>query len=360
MSYQYKVWTKPSLINNLSHGLTFASNADINERLVTRYRNYSYLTLSDTANVEILKSVINEWSDYANKLYATTIYEYDPLLNYDMREEGSIIDELHKGHKRSFAAQYTDSVNVDRKTSTAEDRKTASAVDRKIATAIDTTEAVATDQKVATATDTKIAVATDQKVATATDQKVATATNLNETETPRVKVEEMHTGYGLGSDASGSPVELITTEPKTGTNSKLTSGAANANYSETTGSALNNYTETTGTAADNYQQTTGTAANNYTQTTGTAANNYKETTADASENYTQETASENANYDRVTAAAADNYEREVAVAADNYTQHSASPANNYETETDIDANTYDHNVRTFDDYRKYVLLRNET
>lgn len=299
MSYEYKVWTKPSLINNLTHGLTFASNADINARLVNRYRNYSYLTLSDTANVEILKSVINEWADYANKLYATTTYEYDPLLNYDMREEGSIIDELHKGHKRSFAAQYTDSVNVDRKTSTAEDRKTASAVDRKIATAIDTTEAVATDQK------------------------VATATNITETETPRVKTEEMHTGFGLGSDASGAPVELITTEPKTGTNSKATTGAANANYSETT---------------------------------GTAANNYKETTADASENYTQETASENANYDRVTAAAADNYEREVAIAADNYTQHSASPANNYETETDIDANTYDHNVRTFDEYRKYGNL----
>lgn len=258
MSLSRRVWKNESIINDLTHNVQFATDADINERLLTKYRNYNFLTDSETANEMMLQSVIDEWASYCDKIYLTTLYQYDPLVDYEMNEEGSIIDELHKGNKRSYSRNYKDSIAIDRKNATAIDRKNATAV----------------------------------------DMKSATATNLTETETPRVKTEELHTGYGLGSTSAGSPVEKIETEPKTGTNSKVTTGNANANYTEQTG-------------AENA-------------------------------NYAHETASENANYNR-----------ETADALNNYSEHSEAPAQNYETQTDIDANTFDKNVRTFDDYRKY-------
>lgn len=272
-----RVGEHPDVIFELEHGLTFAEDADVNETIERKYRLYDWLTNNDYANQMMLQSVIDQWSDYVNKLYATTQYEYDPIQNYDRHEEGSETNAHHKGSKRSYAEKYKDSIAVDRKNASAADRKTATA--------------------------------TDLKTSTNTNTKEATATNLTETETPRVKTEEMHTGYGLGSDASGSPTEKIVTEPTMGTNQKQSSGAA-----------ANNYTETTGTAADNYSQELGTAANNYVQE---------------------------------TAAEADNYTRETAAAADNYSQHEALPAENYETVTDIDANTYDKDVLSFTNRRTY-------
>lgn len=253
-----RVWKNPTIISGLTHNAEFATDEEINNRLALQYRNYDFLTNSETANEMMLQSVIDEWVHYCNELYATTLYEYEPLYDYDMHEAGEIIDELHKGSKRSFSRNYKDSFSIDRKNATAADRKTA----------------------------------------VNTNSKDSVATNLSETETPRVKTEELKTGYGLGSTSSGSPVEKIEREPKTGTNQK-----------STTGSAAQNYTEHSGLAQDNY---------------------------------TQETASENANY-----------ERETAAAADNYTEHSEAPAQNYETNTDIDANTFDKNIRKFNNYHKY-------
>lgn len=102
-----RVWKTPTTIQALSHNLTFATDEEVNAILLRRYRNYDYLTPSVVANTNILKTVIDAWSDYANKLYETTIYEYDPLLNYDMKEEGEIIDEKHKGSKTASGVDIT-------------------------------------------------------------------------------------------------------------------------------------------------------------------------------------------------------------------------------------------------------------
>lgn len=272
-----RVGENPDIIFELEHNLTFADDDDVNAMLERRYRLYDWLTPNDYANKMMLQSVIDQWNDYVNKLYDTTLYDYDPILNYDRHEVGSETTAHHKGNKRSFASKYKDSVEIDRKNATATDKKTATA--------------------------------TDRKLSTNTDTKEATATNLTETVTPRVKNEELRTGYGLGSDVNGSPVEKIEREDKTGTNQTLTSGAA-----------ANNYVEKTGTAANNYQTDSGTAANNYVEETGNELNNY---------------------------------ERETASALNNYTEHSALPAENYETQTDIDADTYDKDVLSFTDRRTY-------
>lgn len=177
MSYSLRVWKNPTLISSLTHGLTFATDKEINDRMLLKYRNFDYLTHSDNANTYMLQSVIAEWKHYAEELYATTQYDYDPLLNYDMREEGSIIDEHHKGNKRAYA--------------------------------------------------------TDLKDSRAADQTI--------TETPRVKREEDVSGFGLGSTASGTPTEHRVTEDTDGTNVTRTQAQANANYSQKVGLASANY-----------------------------------------------------------------------------------------------------------------------
>ena len=75
--------------------------------MTTLFRNYDYLTNSDTANHYILQSVIDAWRNYANELYATKLLEYDPLEDYNMWEDGTITDELHKGTKESQSVDLT-------------------------------------------------------------------------------------------------------------------------------------------------------------------------------------------------------------------------------------------------------------
>ena len=96
-----RVWKTPSLIEELEHGFDWVSDDEINDRLLLRYRNYDYLTPSETANVALLQRVIAEAHEYIDKLYATTLLEYEPLWNYDMHESGGWTDEKHKGTKAS-------------------------------------------------------------------------------------------------------------------------------------------------------------------------------------------------------------------------------------------------------------------
>ena len=102
-----RVWQNPTPIESLEHGFDWVTDADINERIIARFRDYNYLTPSDEANANFLNDVILSWHEYIDKLYETTIYDYDPLLNYDLHEEGSVIDEKHKGTKTSIGTDVT-------------------------------------------------------------------------------------------------------------------------------------------------------------------------------------------------------------------------------------------------------------
>ena len=73
---------KPEWIKNLKHNLTFVTDGEVNQRILTKYRLYEYLTPCEKDNIAILQSIIDEWSTYTNKLYETTMYEYDPIENY--------------------------------------------------------------------------------------------------------------------------------------------------------------------------------------------------------------------------------------------------------------------------------------
>ena len=220
-----RVGEHPDIILSLTHNLTFATDAEVNARIERKYRLYDWLTNSDYANQMMLQTVIDEWSDYCNQLYETTQYEYDPILNYDKHEEGSETTARHKGTKRSTNISLKDSMNVDRKQSVN------------------------------------------------TNSKESTATNLTETTTPRVSKVTDTTGYGLNS-TTGAPVQKVTEQAPTGTDSVSTSGTAAGNYTEKTGNAVDNYTRDVAIANDNYTERTGNAANNYETVTDIDANTY--------------------------------------------------------------------------------------
>lgn len=115
-----KVGQKPEIIEALAHNVTFATDADINARILTKFRLFEWLTPSDTANTYMMQSVIDQWAEYCDKLYATTQYTYNPIENYDRQEEGKETTSKHKGTKRSFETD-TKTVNTPRVESETDD-----------------------------------------------------------------------------------------------------------------------------------------------------------------------------------------------------------------------------------------------
>lgn len=83
-----KVCQRPYLIQALEHGLTFADDLTVNNALLTKYSLWEYLTPCDADNVNILNACIQRWRDEANKLFETTLFAYDPTLNYNIEEKG--------------------------------------------------------------------------------------------------------------------------------------------------------------------------------------------------------------------------------------------------------------------------------
>lgn len=81
-----KVCQRPELIQSLNHGLIFANDAAVNNALLTKYSLWDYLTPCDADNLNILNANINRWRDEANQLYKTTLFEYNPIENYNMKE----------------------------------------------------------------------------------------------------------------------------------------------------------------------------------------------------------------------------------------------------------------------------------
>lgn len=214
-----RVGQNPAIINALTHGLSFATDAEINEVILRRYRLYDYLTPSDTANSMMLQSVIDAWKDYTEKLYQTTIYEYDPILNYDKHIEGTIIDAHHKG------------------------------------------------TKTATNTDIKTGQNTDLTVGTEMDRKSARNTDFESTETPTTKETTTNTGYGFDSAAAGAPIGKSEHQYNSGNTKTVDKGLEANNYTRDTAAEEDNFQHTTADEEDNFQHTAGTAANNYVTVT---------------------------------------------------------------------------------------------
>lgn len=83
-----KVCQRPELIQQLNHGLDFVADKIVNDMILTKYSLWDYLTPCDADNINILNSCINRYREEANQLYKTTLFEYNPIENYNMVEKG--------------------------------------------------------------------------------------------------------------------------------------------------------------------------------------------------------------------------------------------------------------------------------
>lgn len=217
-----KIKDRPQIITALEHNLTFATDADINEALTTKYRNYVYLYLYDEDNTASLQSVINEWAPYVNELYLTTQYEYNPIENYHRNEE------YHGGEATTYGKK----------------------------------ESRETDFKSEHSVDNKSAVNAGMKTEHARD----------ETRTPNTEDITVHSDSGYDNQVgSESDRDVLT---RRGTETVVS--PALSNYDETTGAEADNYTRNTADPLENYDRMVGDAAKNYNQLSGkdSTAKNY--------------------------------------------------------------------------------------
>lgn len=225
-----KVKEMPTIVTNLTHSLTFATDSEVNTALATKYRNYEYLYTYDEDNTACLQAVIDEWAPYVNELYLTTQYEYDPIENYHRNEK-------YKGGE---------SVTYGKK------------------------EARETSIKEANETDFKTEHNTDNM--SAVNAGIKTEHGRNEVRTPNLTDTTVHSDSGydnaLGTESSND----VTTR----NGSETVNATAALNYDETVGTENDNYTHNTGDAADNYDRVVGEKENNYRETTGDAAHNYNQ------------------------------------------------------------------------------------
>lgn len=225
-----KVKDIPSLIRVLTHNLTFASDQEVADTLITKYYNYEYVFPENADEIESLKAVVNEWAPYCNELYTTTIYDYDPIENYNRLEEYWGDDKTTYGKKESR--------NTDIK------------------------EAMETDFKTERNIDTKQAV----------NAGMRTEHNQNVLTTPDTTETTVHTDVGYDNTVGAESSRDVVTR----NGSERVSATANQNYDETTGSEQNNYTHSTADSEDNFERSTGAAEDNYKQTTGDAEDNFSQ------------------------------------------------------------------------------------
>lgn len=225
-----KVKENPTLITTLQHNLTFATDAEVNEALVTKYRNYELLFTYDEDNTACYQSVINDWAPYVNELYLTTQYEYDPIENYHRNEKYKGGESTTYGRKDSRATNVKESTETDLKT----------------------------EHNV----DSKSAVNADMK----------TEHGRNEVRTPNLTDTSVHSDSGydnsVGTESSRDEV--------TRTGSETVNATAALNFDQSIGDEDDNFTHNTADAADNYDRIVADKTNNYRETIGSAAENYSQ------------------------------------------------------------------------------------
>lgn len=123
-----KVYEDGSILHTISHNLryrddrgvwqTIASDADIEDRLFNKYQLYDYL-ISPEQGIhfqlmgKMLQDTADEWHDYIIELYKTTLYDYNPIENYDRTEEGGWSDAHHKGTRSQRELNTKDATSSD-------------------------------------------------------------------------------------------------------------------------------------------------------------------------------------------------------------------------------------------------------
>ena len=88
------IYKNPSIIRDIKHNLPdIADDSEINRRIVATYPTMMYLydTAGDMSelNTTIIQNCADENRETAQRLYETTMYDYNPIENYSMTEDGN-------------------------------------------------------------------------------------------------------------------------------------------------------------------------------------------------------------------------------------------------------------------------------
>lgn len=226
-----KVKEYTTIIQSLEHNLDFATDAEVNRMILTKFNTYEVLFTYDEDNRASYQAVIDEWAPYANELYKTTQYEYDPIENYNRVETYQGSDVTTYGKKEANETSIKDAVETDLKTEHNVDSKSAANAGMK------------------------------------------TEHGRYETRTPNLTDQTIHQESGYDNANPGTESSRDTT---TRTGSETTSAPGIQNYDETTGDETDNYTHNTADAQDNYERSVGSKNSNYRETTGDPAHNYSQ------------------------------------------------------------------------------------
>ena len=70
----------------LEHGLTFATDSEINNQLYQEYHRCYGVYTDPQDQLDEMQSYIDRMRGYWEELYKTTTYDYNPINNYDMTE----------------------------------------------------------------------------------------------------------------------------------------------------------------------------------------------------------------------------------------------------------------------------------
>lgn len=80
------VYDNTEIFLNLEFGLDWISDAEMRKHLKERYYFEEMAYPNKYAMQLALQAKADEIADYFNELHKTTVYEYDPTINYKMRE----------------------------------------------------------------------------------------------------------------------------------------------------------------------------------------------------------------------------------------------------------------------------------
>lgn len=86
MNVLIRVSDDTKVITELVHSVSFASDSLINQLLLNKHYFSTLPYGSKRENLRALQNKVNLKRGYYEKLYATTLYNYNPIENYNMKE----------------------------------------------------------------------------------------------------------------------------------------------------------------------------------------------------------------------------------------------------------------------------------
>lgn len=77
----------PTILQKIEFGLDWMTDEEMRQEMFSEYFLQDWVYDDEEVMVVILQKIARQQRDYYNKLYQTTLYEYNPIENYSMVEQ---------------------------------------------------------------------------------------------------------------------------------------------------------------------------------------------------------------------------------------------------------------------------------